>query len=106
MTAFIFLSFSGNAGRDRDELDSCHDGAQVSYTLTRSQPPGRIGYSPGPPEGGPLTFLDSARRAGIDRHRPDWNGVGRDVLRLMPELNIQTFRPMVMIVVHSGRIEP
>ncbi len=28
----------------RDELDSYHDGAQVSYTLTRSQPPGWTGY--------------------------------------------------------------
>ena len=28
----------------RDELDAYHDGAQVSYTLTRSQPPGWTGY--------------------------------------------------------------
>jgi hypothetical protein len=39
----------GRAGqRDviyRDELDSCRDGAEVSYALTRSQPPGRTGFS-------------------------------------------------------------
>ena len=29
----------------RDELDAYRDGAQVSYTLTRSQPPGWTGYS-------------------------------------------------------------
>jgi hypothetical protein len=29
----------------RDELDSCRDGAQVSYTLTRRQPLGRTGFS-------------------------------------------------------------
>ena len=29
----------------RDELDSYRDGAQVSYTLTRSQPPGWTGFS-------------------------------------------------------------
>ena len=29
----------------RDELDQGHDGAQVIYTLTRSQPPGWTGYS-------------------------------------------------------------
>ena len=29
----------------RDELDKYHDGAQVSYTLTRSQPPGWTGYT-------------------------------------------------------------
>jgi ferredoxin-NADP reductase len=27
------------------ELDSCRDGAEVSYTLTRSQPPGWTGFS-------------------------------------------------------------
>jgi ferredoxin-NADP reductase len=29
----------------RDELDSYHDGVQVTYTLTRSQPPGWTGHS-------------------------------------------------------------
>jgi ferredoxin-NADP reductase len=29
----------------RDELDQRHDGVQVTYTLTRSQPPGWTGYS-------------------------------------------------------------
>jgi ferredoxin-NADP reductase len=29
----------------RDELDSCWDGAEVSYTLTRRQPPGWTGFS-------------------------------------------------------------
>ena len=29
----------------RDELDKCRDGVQVSYTLTRGQPPGWTGYT-------------------------------------------------------------
>jgi ferredoxin-NADP reductase len=29
----------------RAELDRCHDGAEVSYTLTRAQPPGWTGHS-------------------------------------------------------------
>lgn len=29
----------------RSELDQYHDGAEVIYTLTRSQPPGWTGYS-------------------------------------------------------------
>jgi ferredoxin-NADP reductase len=29
----------------RDELDQYHDGAQVTYTLTRQQPPGWTGYT-------------------------------------------------------------
>jgi ferredoxin-NADP reductase len=52
----------------RDELSHYHDGAEVIYTLTRSQPPGWTGYSgrvdaamlarvAWPPDPSPLTFV-------------------------------------------------
>jgi ferredoxin-NADP reductase len=52
----------------RDELDAYGDGAQVSYTLTRRQPPGWTGFSrridaallkdvAWPAEGNPLAFI-------------------------------------------------
>jgi hypothetical protein len=65
----------------RDELGQHQDGVQVSYTLTRSQPPGWAGYAgrinqallaevAWPAETRPLTYIDGPAGPGVHVHGP------------------------------------